>query len=241
MPPDYSRSTCLFCRTLRCQNFKVLADSPYMLEWNLVGNEIKDDLLATAVNYCLRGLFVDNGVSDYSSIILPSHIESIFPQNSSHARELFAQSRKNKDKLSCGFSGFKMYPALSDRINMAITECGFGKFTFRDDGAQTMTLQFFPYLAGEDPNSVLTRAWREIILPLRGLIASNPDPFLDSCLLGTNSGSGCQELVSRKLAESARFVPLGRSQLAVRKFDHVRYLDDRSSSAQLSNFYTIRQ
>ncbi len=220
---------------------KLLADSPYILEWNLVGAGIKDDLLATAMNYCLRGLFADSNGTDYSSFILPSHIESIFPQNTSHARELFAQTKKNKGKLACSFSGFKMYPVLSDRINMALSECRSGKFTFREDDNQASTLQFFPFLAGEDSNSVLARSFREVVLPLRGLIGSKDDSSLDSCLLGTSTSSICQELVSRKLAESARFVPLGRSRLAVKRFDHVRYLDDHSNRAQLSNFYTIKR
>ncbi len=220
---------------------KLLADSPYILEWNLVGAGIKDDLLATAMNYCLRGLFADSNVTDYSSFILPSHIESIFPQNTSHARELFAQSKKNKDKLACSFSGFKMYPVLTDRINMALSECSSGKFTFREDDDQASTLQFFPFLAGEDSNSVLLRSWREVVLPLRSLIQRESEPSLDSCLLGTCTSSICQELISRKLAESTRFVPLGRSRLAVKKFEHVRYLDDHGNSAQLSNFYTIKR
>ncbi len=220
---------------------KLLADSPYILEWNLVGIGIKDDLLATAMNYCLRGLFADSNASDYSSFILPSHIESIFPQNTSHARELFAQSKKNKDKLACTFPGFKMYPALTDRINMALSECSSGKFTFREDDDQASTLQFFPFFAGEDSNSVLLRSWREVVLPLRSLIQRESDSSLDSCLLGTSTNSICRELVSRKLAESARFVPLGRTWLAIQKFEHVRYLDDHSNSAQLSNFYTIKR
>lgn len=220
---------------------KPFADSPYIFEWNLIGTGIRDDLLATAINYCLRGLFADSINSNYSSFILPSHIKAIFPQNTSHARELFAQLKKNKDKLTCSFSGFKMYPALSDRINMALSECSSGRFTFRDDDDQAASLQFFAFPAGEDSNAVRLRSWREVVLPLRDLLKAKDDSSIDSCLLGTSMRTDCQESISRKLAESARFVPLGRTRLAVKCFEHVRYLDDHSSSAQLSNFYTVKR
>lgn len=221
--------------------YKKLSDSPFILEWNLISGGIKDDLLATALNYCLRGLFAEVDDNAFSWFISSFHIESIFPRNSSHARELFAQSKKGKDKISISFPGLKMYPQLFDRINMAFSECGFEKFMFRDDRSQALTLQIFAFRADEDPNTVLARAWREVLLPQQELLSSANGAEIDSCLMGVSVSVDCREQISRRLAESARFVPLGRTQLTVGKFEHVRYLDDRSSNFKLSNFYTIKR
>ncbi len=76
--------------------FSTLFDSPYILEWNLVSEGIKDDLLATALNYCLRGIFADEDDSAYSWFISPSHIETIFPNNPSHSKELVCTVEEGK-------------------------------------------------------------------------------------------------------------------------------------------------
>lgn len=220
---------------------KLLSDCPYILEWTLICEAIEDDLLATAVSYCLRGLFVDDGSSAYSTLVMPAHITSIFPRNLSHASELFAQSKRNKEKLSCEFSGFKMYPALTDRVNMALTNCNSGKCTFSDNQKQKLTLQFLTLATQQDAVSEPSPSWREAVFSARDLLDIKNNPGLDSCLSGTGADHDCRELVSRKLAESARFIPLGRSRLAVRKFEHVRYLDDQRSGTSLANFYTVRQ
>ena len=221
--------------------FSTLSDSPYILEWNLVSEGIKDDLLATALNYCLRGIFAEANDNSYSWLISPSHIETIFPKNPSHAEELFAQSKNGKDKIVCSFPGFKMYPQLSDRISMTVSKCGAEKFIFRDDRSQASTLQFFAFSSAEDSSSILARAWREVLLPQRGLLEFGDGAKLDSCLMALSAGIDCREQVSRRLAESARFVPLGRTMLAVRKFDHVRYLGIESTEVKLSDFYTIKR
>lgn len=226
---------------MEISGYKRLSDSPYVLEWNLISGGIKDDLLATALNYCLRGLFANKDDSSYSWFIAPSHIETIFPKNPSHAKELFAQSKKGRDKIFCSFSGFKMYPQLTDRINMTFSECGVEKFSFRDDRSQTSTLQFFVFESGEDSNITRARGWREVLYPHRGLLESGSGTALDDCLSGAILDGDCRETVSRRLAESVRFVPLGRTILAVGKFDHVRYLGVEATDAKLSSFYTIRR
>jgi hypothetical protein len=72
---------------------QILAGSPLEIEWNLLCPGIKDDLVASALNYCLRGIFADSGDSSYSSLILPEHLQTLFPRNSDYARELFRQNR----------------------------------------------------------------------------------------------------------------------------------------------------
>ncbi len=220
---------------------KILDGSPFRVELNIICRDIKDDLFASALNYCSRGMFSKDGDFDYSLLIGAEQLANVFPRNLDYARELFRQTKKNKERLECSFPGVKMYPRLSERLNLGLDSCGPYKLVFRESAVEPFDLNFFVYELGEDSTAAYMRALREIVDPVRVELNDRIGERVDSCLLGTSNDADCRDLVSRVLAESARIIPLGRSRLAVKRFDHVRCLKDGSGSAKLSDFYTSRQ
>ncbi len=179
-----------------------LIDSPSLLEWNLLSATINDDLLATALNDCVRGLLADSSERAYSSLINQAQLETIFPQNWTHARELFTQSRKNKEKFDCYFPGYKMYPRLAEQFNLAMDSCSGRSFTFRDSQSHPLQLSFFDLGSDRDSSSSCVQAVRKMADPIRATLNIEKATALDSCLLGLISPDTCCGTLSRAIAES---------------------------------------
>ncbi len=217
------------------------SDCPAEIEWHLLCSSIKDDLLATALNNCIRGILAGSNDSAYSSLINQHDLESIFPRNATHARELFAQSRKNKERFECYFPGFQMYPGLFGVINRSLDSCGGRDFTFRDSRDQPLQLAMTFVGNHDDLTSECKSAIRELAEPIRKILSVQRGSTIDSCLLGLQQTDSCHESLSRALAESVRIVPLGRTSLALKSFEHVRWLDRHTGTAALSDFYKVGQ
>lgn len=221
---------------------RILSNVPVEIELNLLCPGIKDDLFASALNYCLRGIFADSSDVNYSSVVLPEHLQSLFPRNRDFARELFRQTRTSQPSLRCGFRGFKMYPTLTENLSMAISSCNGGRLEFDSNANQPLQLAIIVIPTGGAQDAAYSRALRELVNPVRDRLETSSDsPLLDSCLVDPSVNPNCQAAISRAVAEFSRLIPLGRAKLAVRKFDHVGFLDDRADSTSLDAFYTVRK
>lgn len=218
------------------------ADCPYELEWYLICDKVDDNLLATALTYCFKGEFTAENQPIPSIIIDDEHIAEIYPRNFEYSRELFGQAKSRIRRLNCSLESYAMYPNLTDSFNEQLSSCGDRKFAFTENNSAFTTLTFVAIDSNLAPETQRMLFIRDRILPIHRQFPLWENSGLDSCVMRKqDSLSACSDLLSRALAESGRVIPLGRTGLAIRKFDHVRFLNDQSGTAKLSQFYTVKE
>ncbi len=224
-------------------------------EWHLLIDEDEDDLAATAVNYCVKGILGDARTGEESSLIHHNDIVERYPYNFEYALGLFADL-KGKEKIGkLYFPAADQLPTTAAKLAKEISECQ--KLAPRYVPAQqAQGMIYFELVPTRSATGLAGVSWRLAALAEEGGHSARVDiadvPVLaaadsrginwrravEECVDGRSIDVGCDSLLSQSLSERCRIIPLGRTRLVAKLGIHARCLQLPGRPAMLRHFYS---
>ncbi len=213
------------------------------LEFALITAFGSDELTATALNYCLRGIFTDSADSASSYLLDDHDFNAEFPQDANSAALLYSQMRERNRVSKITMTRTGLYTGILDLLQAKTSECGgeLDATQFSDSGAVSLFLTpiFQPARIPEQECRESSQRWILSVaneLPLAEQLISPAD----SCVSDSVLSASCVEQLSHYFASSARVIPLGRQRLVFIAGSRISVFSHSSALYDIHSFYRLR-
>lgn len=214
------------------------------LEFALVTGFRGDELTATALNYCLRGVLnQDRDEISATYLLTEADFRSEFPRNSNYAGILYSQMREGNRVCELAVSRPGLYTATLESLQSHTRACG-GELELKQLSELDRIEAFVAPIL--QPASVPEAERRDNsirwILSVAGQLplADSLLPPVTECLEDTMISRNCAETISHFMARSARVIPLGRQRLVFVAGAATSVFSPRSGVYTVNDFYRLR-